>query len=67
MQTSLFGDLRQVVGRQLVAWRALYESSPLPDLGVQLVAIPGNHEVQDGPASPHFAYRAAEEACGIKA
>jgi len=51
----------QVVERQLVAWRALYESSPLPDLGVQLVAIPGNHEVQDGPASPHFAYRAAEE------
>lgn len=57
-----FRDLRKVVERQLVAWRALYESSPLPDLGVQLVAIPGNHEVQDGPASPHFAYKAAEEA-----
>src|SRR5262249_27276351 len=51
----------QVVERQLVAWRALYESSPLPDLGVQLVAIPGNHEVQDGPGTPHLAYRAAEE------
>ena len=31
---------------ELQAWRTLYEASPLPAAGVQLVAIPGNHETQ---------------------
>ncbi len=33
--------------RELRAWRAVYEASPLPALGVELVAMPGNHEVQN--------------------
>ena len=35
------------LARQLTSWRQLYEASPLPGLGVELVAIPGNHEVQN--------------------
>ncbi|HEY0779838.1 MAG TPA: metallophosphoesterase family protein, partial [Gemmatirosa sp.] len=33
--------------RELRAWRTLYEASPLPALGVELVAMPGNHEMQN--------------------
>lgn len=43
--------------RQLRAWRALYEASPLPAAGVELVAIPGNHETQN---TQKIAYAAAE-------
>lgn len=32
---------------QLVAWRAVYEASPLYGTGVKMVPIPGNHEVQN--------------------
>lgn len=35
------------LARQLTAWRGLYENSPLASSGVELVAVPGNHEVQD--------------------
>jgi hypothetical protein len=35
------------LARQLTAWRTLYEASPLPALGVELVAVPGNHETQN--------------------
>jgi hypothetical protein len=42
---------------ELTAWRKLYEASPLPASGVELVAIIGNHESQ---ASNKIAYAAAE-------
>lgn len=32
---------------QLVAWRAVYEASPLAGTEVRMVPIPGNHEVQN--------------------
>jgi hypothetical protein len=35
------------LAKELQAWRALYEASPLPGLGIELVAIPGNHETQN--------------------
>jgi len=49
-----------VTQAQLKAWRSVYESSSLPDLGVELVAIPGNHEVQGD--APRHAYLEAENA-----
>lgn len=55
-----YNDDPAEIERQLTAWRAVYEASPLPKAGVELVAIPGNHEVQGG-GSPHLAYGAAEE------
>ncbi len=42
---------------ELRAWRALYEASPLARSGVELVAIPGNHETQNG---TKISYAAAE-------
>jgi hypothetical protein len=33
--------------RELKGWVALYQASPLPAAGVELVAIPGNHETQN--------------------
>ncbi len=33
--------------KQLTAWKAIYESHPLSSMGIQLVAISGNHETQD--------------------
>ena len=47
-----------VIEDELIAWRELYENSSLPELGVELVAIPGNHEVQ---GDDRLAYLAAEE------
>ncbi|MDN3656733.1 metallophosphoesterase [Ferruginibacter paludis] len=35
------------LAKQLTAWKAIYESHPLSSMGIQLVAIPGNHETQD--------------------
>ena len=35
------------LAQQLNAWKALYQASPLPASGIELVPIPGNHEVQD--------------------
>ncbi|GAC1352046.1 MAG: hypothetical protein NVSMB1_11030 [Polyangiales bacterium] len=45
---------------ELKAWVALYNASPLPSLGVELVAIPGNHEMQAKVGSSKLAYLAAE-------
>jgi hypothetical protein len=45
------------LAKELQAWRALYEASPLPASGVELVAIAGNHEVQ---GANKIAYAAAE-------
>ena len=45
------------LAKELTAWRALYEASPLANSGVELVALPGNHEVQ---GATHIAYAAAE-------
>ncbi|MEP7217495.1 MAG: metallophosphoesterase [Bacteroidota bacterium] len=42
---------------QLKAWKAAYEASPLAGSGVKLVAVPGNHEVQN---DKKIAYAAAE-------
>ena len=42
---------------ELQAWRHLYEASPLPASGVELVAIPGNHETQ---GANKISYAAAE-------
>lgn len=36
-----------VLAKQLTAWRSLYEASALPSSGIELVAIPGNHETQN--------------------
>jgi hypothetical protein len=33
--------------RELKGWIALYQASPLPSSGVELVAIPGNHETDN--------------------
>ena len=33
--------------RELKGWIALYQASPLPNSGVELVAIPGNHETDN--------------------
>lgn len=46
-----------VLASQLTAWRTLYEASPLPATGVELVAVPGNHETQ---GANKLAYPAAE-------
>src|ERR1043166_4312290 len=56
---EVFGFTRDTVSlaTQLQGWRALYEASPLFGSGVELVAIPGNHEVQD---ANKIAYVAAE-------
>ncbi len=35
------------LAKQLTAWKAIYESHPLSSTGIQLIAIPGNHETQD--------------------
>ena len=35
------------LARELTAWRTLYEQSSLATSGVELVAVPGNHEVQN--------------------
>lgn len=43
--------------RELRAWRTLYEASPLPAAGVELVAVPGNHETQN---AAKIAYAAGE-------
>jgi hypothetical protein len=48
-----------VTEAQLIAWREVYASSSLPKLGIELVAIPGNHESQ---GADRMAYLAAEEA-----
>lgn len=45
------------LAHELEAWRALYEASPLAQSGTELVAIPGNHETQNG---SKIAYAAAE-------
>jgi hypothetical protein len=46
-----------LLAKQLTAWRALYEASPLATAGVELVAIPGNHEVE---GANHLANAALE-------
>jgi hypothetical protein len=58
----VFGYNSDVSGTwvQLEAWRGVYESSSLPGLGVELIAIPGNHEVQGD--APRHAYLEAENA-----
>jgi len=35
------------LSRQLIAWRAIYESHPLSSMPITLIAIPGNHETQN--------------------
>ncbi len=49
-----------VLAPELQAWIALYEASPLPALGVELVAIPGNHEMQSKKNGVKLAYPDAE-------
>ena len=44
---------------QLTAWSAIYAASPLAGSGVKLVALPGNHEMENK-AAGKLAYRAAE-------
>ncbi len=45
------------LAKELQAWRDLYEASPLARSGVELVPVPGNHEVQN---ESKIAYAAAE-------
>lgn len=56
---EVFGFTRDTVSlaTQLQGWRAIYEASPLYNSGVELVALPGNHEVQD---ASKIAYAAGE-------
>jgi len=49
-----------ILQSELQAWLALYLASPLPALGVELVPLPGNHEVQAKSGSTKLAYAAAE-------
>ncbi len=44
---------------QLLAWKSLYEASAVKAAGITMVAIPGNHEMQD---QTKVAYPAAEKA-----
>ena len=46
-----------VLAKQLNAWVALYKASVFPSTGIELVAIPGNHETQ---AATKISYPAAE-------
>ncbi|HTR79822.1 MAG TPA: metallophosphoesterase [Gemmatimonadaceae bacterium] len=46
-----------VLAKQLTAWVALYQASVLPATGIELVALPGNHETQ---SSTKLSYAAAE-------
>jgi hypothetical protein len=39
------------VAKQLIAWKALYEASPVKAAGIELVALPGNHETEDATSS----------------
>ena len=48
------------LAKQLTAWRAIYESSPLYNSGITLIALPGNHETQDKLAGKHT-FLAAEQ------
>ncbi len=48
------------LAKQLTAWKAIYESHPLSSMGIQLVAIPGNHETQDKAAGKK-SFLAAEQ------
>lgn len=45
---------------ELTAWLAHYAASPLPAAGVELVPIPGNHEMQSKSGSVKLAYVEAE-------
>jgi hypothetical protein len=45
---------------QLQAWLALYDASPLPGAGVELVPLPGNHESESKSTGAEVAYAAAE-------
>ena len=45
---------------ELVAWVAHYEASPLPAAGIELVAVPGNHEMQTKSGGVETAYPEAE-------
>lgn len=47
------------LAKQLLAWKALYEASPVKAAGITMVAIPGNHEMQN---QSKIAYPAAENA-----
>jgi hypothetical protein len=46
-----------VIAKQLNAWVALYQASPMPASGIELVALPGNHETQ---SAAKLSYVAAE-------
>ena len=35
------------LAKQLTSWRQIYENHPLSSMGIQLIAVPGNHETQD--------------------
>ena len=45
---------------ELEAWLAHYKASPLPATGIELVAVTGNHEVQNKSNGVETAYAAAE-------
>ena len=45
------------LANELTAWKAIFEESPAKAAGVELVTLPGNHEVQD---AKKVAYAAAE-------
>ncbi len=40
------------LAKQLIGWKALYESSPAKAAGIELVALPGNHETEDANSTP---------------
>ncbi len=38
--------------KQLIAWKAHFEASPVKAAGIELVPIPGNHETEDANGTP---------------
>jgi hypothetical protein len=40
------------LANQLISWKALYEASPAKAAGIELVAVLGNHETEDGTIAP---------------
>jgi hypothetical protein len=57
----VYGLTDQVALRaQLTAWRAMYEASPLAGSGIQLIALPGNHESTTKASGSEVPYAAAE-------
>jgi len=42
------------LANELIAWEALYEASPAKAAGIELVAITGNHETEDGNGTPQL-------------